>query len=1224
MVNMQIMDFPSRGTKQKEKQQPKATTTIYNEQSRQDTVHDMEQQEEPTSADQEVVFDAIPVSSSSGSTATATAISLWEDPSSRLPLWMKDYFTWHRQQRSHLNHTNWKQFRFLIMQCRQHDSRCGGTADRLKPIPYLLLIAAQTQRLLLITWERPHALEEFLVPPQGGVDWRTPSYLPILLWGTKPHNRPAGSHRSILKALHEHPNATALCVKYQSNSGDDYYEERRRHDEPTFVQVYPELWRIMFTPSPPIAQLFWQHLTRLNLTPRSYVAAHIRANYGKFGKLDKRVSLTYYLNGWSKSSMDCASQLLPHAPILVVSDSIEAINKTMEYGNRHTTSRVVARLLATTTTFADHSSSETGAKNASQHQRQSTQLLVAPLHLEKSDEWQQRPPSDYYDTFVDLYLMAMARCVVYNLGGFGHWAMLIGSWNVSSICGLQYYEVNQGFRSCENNHPNEAFDIPSQPLEVMQSSSSTLLFLPPMSNHSEGNERAINAFTPRYYPLSIGDDSHESASFAEKSPGSLSFERISYTDSPSFPNSTILPDWMKEYFTWHREQRQRITMDNWRSFKYMVVRCRKSRRCGGTADRLKPIPFFVLIAHQSKRILMINWERPKPLEDFLVPPKHGIDWRVPDFLVWKVARDNYPKNTLEKIQRAMNDTQAITLTVRYQSFNSGSDYYDQYRPGGPTFAEVYRELWHTVFTPSPLIAARIEDEMEQLGLVPGQYVAAHVRSNYTSDPKRYELERWTKNSIHCASQLMPGATTFFASDSSLAIDIAKEYGTKRNGQVVVRSHDKPPLHLEKAVDWETRPASDYYDTFVDLYLLGMSGCVTYNQGGFGSWASLISFNSSCAIQHHQANGHVEDCEWNTADTTAEMRKASRFERPLFAEPMPYPNLWETASKIPTWMKEYFAWHADQVSNLNPNNWNSKRYLVIICLKENEQCGGVSDRLKTLPLLLLIAHRTNRLLMIWWERPCDIEEFMAPPKGGLDWRVPPWLRPMILEESKMVTNLDALLSFAPDRAHVVRVLYQSANAGSSYFNQTDDAKTTYEEVFHELFRIVFTPSPALAEVIEDTMKQYKLTEGEYASAHLRAMYGRTSRDPIEIKHLAINAAMCASKLRPGGPVYFAGDSKLAVDSVRTYARRHSLPIATYEYEGEALHLDKDSKNETLSLKPADFFPTFVDLYLLAKSSCVAYSNGGFGTFGLALSYNSSCSFRHFRRRRATQTCRWQKK
>ena len=68
--------------------------------------------------------------------------------------------------------------KFLVMQCiRGQDDSCGGTADRLKPFLYLLREAYETKRILLIYWTMPFKLEEYLVPPRGGINWCVPKWM---------------------------------------------------------------------------------------------------------------------------------------------------------------------------------------------------------------------------------------------------------------------------------------------------------------------------------------------------------------------------------------------------------------------------------------------------------------------------------------------------------------------------------------------------------------------------------------------------------------------------------------------------------------------------------------------------------------------------------------------------------------------------------------------------------------------------------------------------------------------------------------------------------------------------------------------------------------------------------------------------------------------------------------------------------------------------------------
>ena len=99
----------------------------------------------------------------------------------------------------------------------------------------------------------------------------------------------------------------------------------------------------------------------------------------------------------------------------------------------------------------------------------------------------------------------------------------------------------------------------------------------------------------------------------------------------------------------------------------------------------------------------------------------------------------------------------------------------------------------------------------------------------------------------------------------------------------------------------------------------------------------------------------------------------------------------TTVLIPSWMKDYFKWHHETRSTLTPDRWKDPatrpKLLILQCLQSNRKCGGLADRLKPLPLLLLGAHRTQRLFFVRWSRPCPLEElFMnVPDQGLLDWR-----------------------------------------------------------------------------------------------------------------------------------------------------------------------------------------------------------------------------------------------
>ena len=66
----------------------------------------------------------------------------------------------------------------------------------------------------------------------------------------------------------------------------------------------------------------------------------------------------------------------------------------------------------------------------------------------------------------------------------------------------------------------------------------------------------------------------------------------------------IIPPWMTEYFQWHHEQRTKLLQRNKASIdnlRYLVFRCWEGDKCGGLSDRMKPMPYFVMIAALTNR-----------------------------------------------------------------------------------------------------------------------------------------------------------------------------------------------------------------------------------------------------------------------------------------------------------------------------------------------------------------------------------------------------------------------------------------------------------------------------------------------------------------------------------------------------------------------------------------------------------------------------------------------
>ena len=343
------------------------------------------------------------------------------------------------------------------------------------------------------------------------------------------------------------------------------------------------------------------------------------------------------------------------------------------------------------------------------------------------------------------------------------------------------------------------------------------------------------------------------------------------------------PKWLRDYIQWHAQQRkEQLTPQNWNAThnnRYLIMTCRRgSLACGGLSDRLQHIPAMVQMAAKTNRLLLIYWDAPAPLEEFLVPRRvensnnnskglespMGLDWRVPEWMVPLLFPttsddDNSATKGCTFIQRVRTiaeedskKTKQPTICTRSTMHRHGQNVYDEWQlPGEPSFVEIYHDLWRFLFAPSPPIADILDKEMERMHLQPGNYVMTHVRALYAvADRNDNFIQNLTRNALQCARQLVPhvqqqqksslssspiNTPIFFASDSSLAVQTALEYG---NGTVVSTSNTKPMLHLDRANS--TNP-EDYYNIFVDLLLLGNSRCATFNIGGFGKWGALISY-----------------------------------------------------------------------------------------------------------------------------------------------------------------------------------------------------------------------------------------------------------------------------------------------------------------------------------------------------------------------------------------------
>ena len=419
-------------------------------------------------------------------------------------------------------------------------------------------------------------------------------------------------------------------------------------------------------------------------------------------------------------------------------------------------------------------------------------------------------------------------------------------------------------------------------------------FDPPASDDSGSKSKHLEDFLKGASTSEKGEvdqplDTDEPRDQFQNTSGLDPFYNISSDGTNLWDKDPGLPSWIKAYLNWHKHKRKHWKTDDFKSERWMIMQCLEyERRCGGAADRIKTIPTLLKMAYETHRILLIRWTKPATLEEFLVPPEGGVDWRVPDWLVEVMSNKTEGDRRVHgKIIMREASTNTSLLRTRYQSNTGGADFYDQQLYGDePMFHEIFHKIWRIFFRPSEAVAAMIEKQLDEMGFVPGAYSAAHVRALYAIEQRdTATIYEWARNGINCANNLRPGAPIFFASDSLNATLFAKRYAQRKGAHLHTHAHNpNPPLHIDRCKDWQQRPSSDFYDTFVDLYLIALAKCVSFNKGGFGHWGLLIGGNVSCHINQKTKEGGriTTKCDWVDGDQDPDV---TRPKTPIFLDPM---------------------------------------------------------------------------------------------------------------------------------------------------------------------------------------------------------------------------------------------------------------------------------------------------------------------------------------------------
>lgn len=363
--------------------------------------------------------------------------------------------------------------------------------------------------------------------------------------------------------------------------------------------------------------------------------------------------------------------------------------------------------------------------------------------------------------------------------------------------------------------------------------------------------------------------------------------------------------------------------------------------------------------------------------------------------------------------------------------------------------------------------------------------------------------------------------------------------------------------------------------------------------------------------------------------------------------------------LPAWITNYFDWHG-QMRQQFPDqelyeNDDAPKVLLKYCKwKGRVICGGLYDRMATIPRILYVANQTNRVLLIKWYVPMSIETFLLP--VAINWTAPHHDR--LRSRNFFRNNLQkpqypknqTFLDWASEKLTVdehMLVVHREANPMSLKqellaLNETDTVEDT--STFGKLWHAMFRPSPLVQDQIDATMKSLGLEPGKYSAAHCRVRHPGRFSDYVEGKNggeadvsglpwvgpnkemalaSAVRALKCTQWVSKSTeePIYFYSDSEDLVhhlleekNQIKTGAtmllaknnetkadlkRRSVLKTTTLAVRDlskwPTAHLDRQ-----LDLPAEAYVSTFVDLYIAASARCIAFGVGNFGYLATKIS------------------------
>ena len=332
-------------------------------------------------------------------------------------------------------------------------------------------------------------------------------------------------------------------------------------------------------------------------------------------------------------------------------------------------------------------------------------------------------------------------------------------------------------------------------------------------------------------------------------------------------------DVVQEYVRFHNAHRGAA------GAQYLIYECKQYCN-GGLGDRVRGILFLLRVAITHRRVLLVNWTEPFPLEEVFDGAE--VNWSVPPELdASSVKHFNFYQNYgTDAFNSSMRELQSLLDSGSSSSSAAALSIYTNLWIDVEVDASLLRPLarleskhrtcwFNALFKPTARLKHEISSELSRMGVADKRsYAAAHLRLGgqegediVLDRADRFEAENAV---LHCARRLAAAHDLQTASPVVLVTDnrilrfvIARGYLAGVVGPSGVASHIVLGSHAHKAA----------FKSFVELGVLGNAACLVKSRSGFSEVAAWWS-GTVCVTTVEACTAELRELTHSKGDESA--------------------------------------------------------------------------------------------------------------------------------------------------------------------------------------------------------------------------------------------------------------------------------------------------------------------------------------------------------------------